>query len=205
MANAADELTVHVYGDSVSSAMTIKLDGDTKQSINKDGINYFDLAAGTHSIQLLEAGEPVHSFRFDSARGQYVDIKVGLSDSKSPAINIENFSKVESLSETKNAARGFLTGKVMANGGALSGATISVLGRDDTAMSAQDGSYSIELPRGFYSVSVNHPAYSQKNINDYRVISNVTSAKNISLSKISNTIEEVTVVAKVKHLIWSRK
>jgi outer membrane receptor protein involved in Fe transport len=198
LANAANELVVHVVKDGRSDlGLTVKIDGDKQKSINRNGLVFFDLSAGAHSIQLLQGDSSLHSVRFDSAGGQFVDINIALADSVEPQVSIENYFNTEAVSSKNKAAKGWLSGRVTSNGIPLTGATVSVAGTNIEEETDVSGAYKIELPRGVYQIKINHPDFGSKDVSNYRVISNVEKNSNFTIRSGGQPIEEVVVLAKV--------
>lgn len=196
--NAANELVVHVIQDGQSAAgLTAKIDGKTAKTISNNGLVFFDLSAGAHSIQLLDGDTTVHSVRFDAASGQLTDINIVLNQQAEPQVNIENHFKTETVNTKAKAAQGIIQGRVSANGIPLIGATVSVVGSNIEEETDVAGSYKIELPRGIYQLKINHPDFGSKDVDNYRVISNVTKTSNFTISTNRQPIEEVVVLAKV--------
>ncbi|WP_339669935.1 TonB-dependent receptor [Dasania marina] len=197
-AYADDELVIQLNDNSGEvTTLSAKVDGSSRQPISGSGMAIFDLGAGGHSVQLLRAGELVHSFRFDSAGGQLTDITISLAEGAKPQVAIESYFKNETASQKKKAAQGGITGVVNSNGLAVVGALISVVGEKYSASSNAYGEYSLELPRGIYELEISHPDIGSQRIKDYRVVANVTKGSDFSLNSSNNTIEEVVVLAKV--------
>lgn len=206
-ARAADELVIYVFKDGqAASDIVIRLDGEEEEALASNGSVTFDLSAGGHSIQVLQNGEIIHSFRFDSALGQLTDINVALSAAAKPKVAVESFFKTEAAAERVKAPKGIISGRVISDGAPVEGAEITIVGSDTTAVSGADGSYQIELPRGLYSLMITHPDMVLVESDDVRVVSNVTKGMNFSMrSKQAGSaptieiarpqIEEVTVLA----------
>ncbi len=205
---ADDELVVYVFKDGgAASGITVKLDGDEEELLSKAGAATFDLSGGGHSVQLLQDGESIHSFRFDSAAGQLTDINV-LIDGEDTKVAIESFFKSETAVEKSKAPKGTLRGYVSGGGYSVSGAEVTIEDTGETVSTGDDGSYEFELPRGLYSVSVYHPDFDEADLEDIRVVSNVTKGVNVTLQSAQKKpsssgmviqigqplIEEVTVM-----------
>jgi hypothetical protein len=90
--NAANELVVQVVNNGQpGQGLTVKVDGDTQKTIDRSGLVFFDLSAGSHSIQLLDGENSLHGIRFDSANGQLTDINMLLVNDEKPKVAIENY------------------------------------------------------------------------------------------------------------------
>ncbi len=205
-AKAADELVIYVFKDGEAAAdITVRVDGQTEKPLSQNGSAMFDLDEGAHSIQLIQNGQTVHSFRFDSALGQLVDINVALSAASNPKVAVESFFKTESASNKANAPKGLVQGQIKSQGAPVANATVAVDGVGETVVTDAEGNYKLELPRGVYSLTVSHPDMKLVELEDVRVVSNVTKGLAVNLSPkgaapsldlAAPQIEEVTVVAK---------
>lgn len=196
--HAADELVVQIVKDGQPGAgLTAIIDGNTKKSVSSSGLVFFDLSTGAHSLQILDGEQPLHSLRFDAASGQLVDINMSFSEGSQPDIAVESYFKTESVGTRKTAAKGGIVGVIKANGIPLLGATVSVAGTNIEEETNLAGRYQIELPRGIYQLKIYHPDFSSKDIDNYRVISNVVKNSNFTISANNQAIEEVVVLAKV--------
>ncbi len=204
---AEDELIIYVYKNgNAASDITVKLDGQAEKNTVTGGAATFDLDAGAHSIQLIENGKTIHSFRFNSGQGQLTDINVAIDEGVAPKVAVESFSKIETATEKRSAPQGIITGRVTSQGQPVANATVSIDGADVSTSTDEDGVYSISIARGVYSVTVSHPEMKLAELSDIRIVSNTTKGINVTLSPrsadvasiqiASQDIEEVTVLAK---------
>ena len=191
---ADDELVVYTFKSGVEpKKLSVKLDGGEPKTLRRDGSVYFDLSGGTHSMQVLEDGEPVHAFRFDSADGQYTDISIVLGVGR-PKVSIENYYRTEGIKDRLEASEGGVEGKVSSLGVPVRGAIITVQGSDVTATTDGSGEYELELPRGFYNLEITHPDFGTREINNFRIVSNVERVRNFTVSQDLGNIEELVVL-----------
>ncbi len=203
---ADDELVIYVYKDGkAASDITVRLDGETDKQTLTGGSAAFDLDAGGHSVQLIQNGTTIHSFRFDSAQGQLTDINVAIEEGTSPKVAVESFYKTETAAEKRSAPNGSIKGRVTSGGVPVANATITLT--NDSAVSTTtdaDGSYDVEVARGIYNLTISHPDMKLVELDDVRVISNVAKGLNFTMNGRSSTlslniatpqIEEVTVLA----------
>ncbi|GLS25967.1 TonB-dependent receptor [Marinibactrum halimedae] len=179
-----DELVVTVFKNGASaSGLTIKLDGQIEKPIEKNGSTTFDLDSGTHSLQLIDGTETVHSFRFDSAQGQLTDISIAVDANKETQVAIESFFKTETAQEKLSAPSGLVKGGVFSAGTPVGNAEIIVKQTGQTFTADAEGNYEISLPRGIYNFRVTHPNYQTLNSGDIRVVSNSAKGLNLSLQE----------------------
>ncbi|GAA6167252.1 TonB-dependent receptor [Sessilibacter corallicola] len=203
---ADDELVIYVYKDGkAASDITVRLDGETDKQTLSGGSATFDLEAGGHSVQLIQNGTTIHSFRFDSAQGQLTDINVAIEEGTSPKVAVESFYKTETAAEKRSAPNGSIKGRVTSGGVPVANATITLT--SDSAVSTTtdaDGNYDVEVARGVYNLTISHPDMKLVELDDVRVISNVAKGLNFTMNGRSSTpslniatpqIEEVTVLA----------
>jgi TonB-dependent receptor len=178
---ADDELVIYVFKDgNAASGLSVKVDGSEEKVTSSNGAVTFDLNSGGHSVQLLENGNTIHSFRFDTAAGQLTDINV-LIDGSDKKVAVESFFKTESPLEKSKAPKGTLSGTVKANGEIVSGATVTIDETGAATTTAEDGSFSFELPRGIYTLVVDDERYDLAELPDVRVVSNVTKGVGVTL------------------------
>ena len=195
-AQAADELVIQtVKGGESAEGYTVVLNGEEQQRVGANGLVSFDLDGGSHSVEIQQDGATVHRFDFDAESGQLTDINVALDGS--PTVAVESYYEDEAAGERANAAMGTVNGRVRASGFPAIGATVRVLGTDIEAETDETGIYELKIPRGIYTIEVNHPDFGSSKKSGYRVISNVTLGANFSISPSFGMVEEVQVIAKV--------
>ena len=194
---AAGELIVYTFdGDSPATGITLVLDGSSETTVRRDGSASFDLAAGTHSVQVKDGDTTRYSFRFDTARGQLVDAVVDLQRENH---FVEAYSPAESSDRRRAAPKGSLAGVVASVGNRIPNASVAVRGTDTTLTTDAQGRFEVELPRGRYDLVVERNG-AEPVTESVRVVSNVTRAVTLQMpstgvSLPSLQMEEVTVVA----------
>lgn len=187
---ADNELVVYVYKDgNAASGLSVVVDGGEEKVTSASGAVTFDLNSGAHSVQLLDNGNSIHSFRFDTAAGQLTDINVLIEGSENK-VAVESFFKTETPLEKSKAPKGTLTGAVKADGNVLAGATVLVEETGDSVVTAEDGAFTFELPRGLYNLSVEHNDYDLNELSDVRVVSNVTKGLTVTLREAAPQTQE---------------
>ena len=203
---AQDELVVLVLKtEAPFEGASLSLDGQDPKTVPSSGLVSFDLEAGAHSLQLLENGSSLHSFRFNSAAGQLADVTLLVAEDNSVDSSVETFNQVESIADRTNAPLGSLSGTVRLSGSAIAGATVAVEGLDEVAITDEEGRYSITLPRGLYDFVIDHPNATDEQEQSVRLVSNLTVGADFNLSRETNglviapsfQIEEVLVLGSV--------
>lgn len=208
IAFAEDELIVFVQRESSSyQGATLVLDGQEEKQVPANGLVYFDLSAGAHSLQLLDSGDSVHSFRFNSASGQMADVAIFVDAEGEAQVSVETFSMTESVGARASAPTGALGGVVRLANSPVAGATVTVVETGEAAITDAEGRYSLNLPRGNYELVVDHDRAASSVDRDVRVVSNLTLSANFSLygaassatapSGFAGGIEEVLVMGSV--------
>lgn len=96
----------------------------------------------------------------------------------------------------KTQDRGSIKGKVVdEQGQPLPGATVKIPGVGATTISGVDGSYTLNIVPGTYTVEASFISYETKRIQNVSVSSNANTALNITLSPADNKLNEVVVTA----------
>ena len=183
VAFAAEELVLFVFKDNnAGSGLTVTVDGKSEQTTGADGGARFDLKGGGHSVQIRDGQNTLHSFRFNSAAGQNVDIVVALAFGVDPTVTVESYFPKESPSVRARGATGTLLGKVTSYGEPVENATITL--SDGTSRSwttDASGSYRLTLPRGIYNVVIEHPEFISQRAEGFRVIANIELGANFEV------------------------
>jgi len=71
---------------------------------------------------------------------------------------------------------------------------VTVKGGNHTALTDEDGSYSLPAPAGTYTVTISHVGYAEREIREIEVSSSSPSVLNLSLHKSGKDLNEVVVV-----------
>jgi TonB-linked SusC/RagA family outer membrane protein len=96
----------------------------------------------------------------------------------------------------KTQDKGSIKGKVVdEQGQPLPGATVKIPGAGATTISGIDGSYTLNIVPGTYTVEASFISYETKRIQNVSVSSNANTALNITLSPADNKLNEVVVTA----------
>lgn len=138
----------------------------TDVHVTKNGVALFDGTvsgfAGTAANGYTDAVGTSPKQAFNAVihvdAGETIDFVVG------PGPNANNLHDLTGLTAVVSALtqRGTLVGTVTAAGGApVAGATISVLEEPYSTVTGADGSYTLELPAGIWTVKASHPVCSE--------------------------------------------
>jgi len=182
---ADNELALYVFRDNIpAEGLTVTLDGGSEKSVAADGSVFFSLSPGAHSIQIKDNGTTLHTFRFDSAASQYVDISVLLLGLERPRVRIEPHFKNETAAVRSAAATGTILGRLTSDGQPLAGADVVVARTGTSTITDSDGNYLLTLPRGIYELEVSHPTIGTETLN-IRVVANVERGASFSIAPVA--------------------
>ena len=203
-AQAANELALYVFRDNNPAAdLTVALDDREEKNLRRDGGAYFDLSPGGHSVQIRDNGKVLHTFRFDSAPNQLVDISVSLQGLAEPRVRIEPHFKNETAAVRLGAATGTVLGRVTSNDQPVANAEISVSGTGTTVTTDAEGNYKLVLPRGIYNLTITSPAAGATEKSGVRVVANVERGTNFLIGADSTQagappggVEEILIMGK---------
>ncbi|EAT12069.1 TonB-dependent receptor [Bermanella marisrubri] len=171
--------------------LSITVNGDRKL-VGKNGFASFELGGGTHQVELSEFGQWAGEFEFDASAQQNAEIQVEMIGGEAvPEISVYTPGQEEA------PVYGQISGYIESDetGGGVEGATITVAGAGVSVQTDGEGYYELELPRGEYNLSIEHPTYGARDISDLRVIGNYATAMNVNMSMSGDSaIEEVVAV-----------
>lgn len=172
--------------------LAVTIDGQ-KKLVSSAGFVVFDIKEGEHKVELSKYGEWLGEFDFSTASAkENAEVQVEMVGGEAmPTVNtyVPGQEQVASVGQIS----GFLQSDE--TGGPVSGARISIDGTDQAVMTDNDGHFAFELPRGEYSFTIAHPNYGKRDVKNVRVMSNVNTGVNLTLSMSGDgMIEEVVAV-----------
>lgn len=172
--------------------LAVTIDGQ-KKLVSSAGFVVFDIKEGEHKVELSKYGEWLGEFDFSTASAkENAEVQVEMVGGEAmPTVNtyVPGQEQVASVGQIS----GFLQSDE--TGGPVSGARISIDGTDQAVMTDNDGHFAFELPRGEYSLTIAHPNYGKRDVKNVRVMSNVNTGVNLTLSMSGDgMIEEVVAV-----------
>jgi len=177
-------------GEAVNN-ISVMVDGQ-KKLVGKNGFVTFDLKGGNHKVELSQFGEFAGEFDFDAAANQNAEVQVEMIAGEA----VQEVS-VYTSGQEQSVALGKVSGYLESEetGGGVKGALISVAGTELSVTTNSEGFYELEIPRGEYTLNVAHPSYGNRQVKKLRVISNVATNINLSMSMSGDSmIEEVVAV-----------
>lgn len=172
--------------------LAVSVDGQ-KKLVSTSGFVVFDIDSGKHTVELSKYGEWMGEFDFSTAASeQNAEVQVEMIAGEAmPEINVYTPGSEEV------AVLGQLSGYLQSEetGGPVSGARVSIAGTEQGVMTDEEGFFSFELPRGEYSLVINHPNYGERDVKDVRVMGSVNTGVNLTMSMSGDgMIEEVVAV-----------
>lgn len=159
---------------------------DAFQQIEKSG----DISI-SYNNSLLDDKRKVHVTKAERSLGETLDLLLKGTTCTYKAAGERNI-----LIIAKTQDRGSIKGKVVdEKSEPLPGATVKVPGTGATAISGVDGSYTLNIVPGTYTVEASFISYETKRIQNVSVSSNTNTVLNITLSPADNKLNEVVVTA----------
>ncbi|WPV00852.1 SusC/RagA family TonB-linked outer membrane protein [Mucilaginibacter sp. cycad4] len=145
----------------------------------------------SYNNSLLDDKRKVNIAKADRSLGETLDLLLKGTTCTYRAAGERNI-----LIIAKTQDRGSIKGKVVdEQGQPLPGATIKIPGAGATTISGADGSYTLNIVPGTYTVEVSFIAYEAKRIQNVSVSSNANTVLNITLNPADNKLNEVVVTA----------
>jgi len=145
----------------------------------------------SYNNSLLDDKRKVHVTKAERSLGETLDLLLKGTTCTYRAAGERNI-----LIIAKTQDRGSIKGKVVdEKSEPLPGATVKVPGTGATAISGVDGSYTLNIVPGTYTVEASFISYETKRIQNVSVSSNANTVLNITLSPSDNKINEVVVTA----------
>ncbi|XHR96360.1 carboxypeptidase-like regulatory domain-containing protein [Mucilaginibacter sp. UC70_90] len=159
---------------------------DAFQQIEKSG----DISI-SYNNSLLDDKRKVHITKAERSLGETLDLLL-----KGTTCTYRVAGERNILVIAKTQDRGSIKGKVVdEKSEPLPGATVKVPGTGATAISGVDGSYTLNIVPGTYTVEASFISYETKRIQNVSVSSNANTVLNITLSPADNKLNEVVVTA----------
>jgi TonB-dependent receptor len=197
----AAELYLSVFiGSNPLEGLEVELDDRFIGLTGSRGDALADLGSGRHTVKLLKDGVALATYAFDVADGENAEISFSFSDFlRKPEVAIDKYRAGDS-----SGATGVLGGVVSdSEGQPVAGARLAIEPAGVEVVSADDGSYELEVPRGSYDITVSHPDFRQANatvrvIANVGIIANVIMRRDVAMSADTADIDEIVVIGSFK-------
>lgn len=191
----AGDVTVFIFEEGrAAPGVRIAVDGEQRAATDNSGAADISTSPGAHVLQLSRGGTELAEIAFDLDTDESAEISVALTGiGREPRIRISKFDSAEALGTIEGVVRD-------PNGAPLSGATVSPEGLAVSTTSAADGSYSLEVPRGVYDLSVTHPDFPERRFTGVRALASLGGEIDLALRArqpdAGGAIEEVVAVGR---------
>ncbi|WP_426586151.1 SusC/RagA family TonB-linked outer membrane protein [Mucilaginibacter sp. R-33] len=145
----------------------------------------------SYNNSLLDDKRKIHVTKAERSLGETLDLLLKGTTCTYRAAGERNIIII-----AKTQDRGSVKGKVVdEKSEPLPGATVKIPGTGATAISGVDGSYTLNIVPGTYTVEASFISYETKRIQNVSVSSNANTVLNITLSPADNKLNEVVVTA----------
>ncbi|NRA40691.1 MAG: TonB-dependent receptor [Pseudomonadales bacterium] len=190
---SAGEAVFYVTEDGAAvSNMAITVNGE-KKLLKQNGFIVFDLAEGQQTVEISEYGEWLGDFNFTLDNDQQnAEINVEIIGGEA-MFDVATYMPGSEEAAAVGQFAGILTSEETA--GPVSDARISVNGTDIATTTNEDGAFVLEIPRGQYDLTVAHPNYGNRSLNNLHVLSGAATRVDLTMSLSGDElIEEVVAV-----------
>lgn len=164
-----------------------------KKLVGSSGFVTFDIGAGNYRVELSKYGEYLGEFDFSAnSNKENAEIQVELIGGEAMA-DVNLYVPGQEATPALGQLSGFIQSDE--TGGGVAGASVVVNGTELAIVTDEKGYFSLELPRGDYSLVIAHPNYGKRDVKSVRVMGNVNTGLNMTLSMSGDgMIEEVVAV-----------
>ncbi len=194
---AANLYLLAFLDDAPLKGITVSLDDQEVGDTDGRGGAQAILEPGSHVV-ILTGRDLVYPIEFSTIRDEDVEISVTFQDllAADPVVRIEKFGP-DSV-----AGLGYLTGQIAnAAGIPVKGVRVVFTGTQYSALTDENGIYSLQVERGLYDLKVSSSDYDEINVSGVRVMANLGVTASFTLSDMDkleissgNAIEEVFVM-----------
>jgi len=197
-------LTLYVFKKGLPvSNIEVLVDGVVTGWTNEQGVVVFSIPPGLHSLELREQDLVVLDQQIIAHEGEVsqwiVNITRGLSaltDVESSNLRGMAAAPVEQAAPETAASPGTLSGKLVdaEDGSPVEGARIFITGQSSDIRSGKDGTFSIELNSGKYSVSVLHSGFNTITRDGIEVLPGGEATVELQLTPSGSELAEFVVI-----------
>ncbi len=187
--------------------LTVHIDGLFTAQTSSDGAIDLSFDEGMHTIQILaDANRVLAEFTIPVVTERITQIIVTLyGDGRDPELDLELpempdrpiAASSSATQDERPRAKGKLAGRVLSaeKKEPIPNARIFVRGTTLDIATDEKGSFSAELFEGTYSISVIHPKFSTRTVDNIEILPGLTTEQIIELSPVSLELEEYVVLA----------
>ncbi|MBL1432545.1 MAG: TonB-dependent receptor [Gammaproteobacteria bacterium] len=157
---------------------SISINGDQK-AINASGIAFFELPAGNYQAQYFEFGEEAGGTGFTINDNNNAEITIELVDGVA-----NSKASVYTPGAEESPPVGLIIGQVSTRDGGveqgIEGANVKISGSNVQIVTDEFGGFAVQLARGVYDITVDHPEHGSRTASNVYVISGVSSQLNLA-------------------------
>lgn len=200
-AQAEDELVVYtiIDGELRGSGLSARINGQQTKEIGRNGVASFDLELGDNRVEIILEDRVIYALPISAQLSENVDLGFLINPGEETLVALDRYDPDAEHDMQDVASFGRLVGRVTSGIQPVTDAIISIDGTEYVAASDLSGQFNLSLPRGEYDISVSHPEYGTRTINNVRIVTDVEMGRNFFLSKMQSSamaLEEVVVTGK---------
>ena len=207
-ASAASEaepasLSLFVFAETQPQAgVEVTLNGNSIGRTQESGRITASIEPGSYELQVSLPGQAPWRREFQFTAAELVQILVNFfADESTPFVDIETSNQNKlALSDAQqvdvDAEPGTLSGRITSSedGRGIAGVRVFVSGVADEQVTAEDGSYSFELPPGEYSLSVLAARFNTRTLENIPISSEQTTRQDLKLTPAGSELPVYVVV-----------
>jgi len=199
--HAEDELVVYtlIDGQLKGAGLEARINGSQTKNIGANGVASLDLELGDNLLEILLEDRVIFVLPIPAQLGENVDVGLLFTPGEETLVAIDRYdpSEAHDMQDKQNFGR--LVGRVTSGIQPVVDAIISIDGTAFVAATDMAGRFNLSLPRGEYDVSVSHPEYGTRTINNVRIVTDVEMGRNFFLTMEQSSslpLEEVVIMGK---------
>lgn len=198
---AEEELVIYtiIDGQLKGAGLSARINGQQTKDIGQTGVASFDLELGDNRVEVLLEGRVIYALPVPAQLGENVDLGLLINPGDETKVAIDRYDPDLPHDMQDTSSFGRLVGRVTSGIQPVVDAIISIDGTDFVAATDMSGRFDLSLPRGEYDVSVSHPEYGTRTVNNVRIVTDIEMGRNFFLSKMQSSslaLEEVVVTGK---------
>lgn len=175
------------------------VDGQPVATTSEDGAVHLSMEPGKHRLEVMRDSESVVQVELDVVEDESAEIIATLYPDSAPSIFIESSNEggaEAAKAEVADGPPGILSGRVInaEDRKPIAGAQVFVSGMPIDVRTGEDGSYTLEVPAGKFSVSIVAPQYATQTKNDVEIASEQTTTQDIELTPSGVELPEFVVI-----------
>lgn len=178
----------------VAPGIEVTVNGNVAGMTDDSGMIDLELGAGRYQLTFRRDGVVQANQLLQLSGQQSAEVSLNLLGlGREPAREIRYID----AGQPNGAISGAVTD---ATGNAISGATVSIIGRDESVLTGRDGRFELDAPRGNYELRLRHPRMEDARVPSVRSLAVIGGELTLPMQArrqaSAGMIEEVTVVAR---------